>query len=103
MEKFVSNRITDLRKQKGVSEYRMSFELGHSRGYINNISSGKAMPSMSEFFAICEYFGTTPQDFFNTRLEQPQLLKKLCDGAEKLSAKDQTLVLDMIQRLAQNG
>lgn len=103
MEKFVSNRITDLRKQKGVSEYRMSFELGHSRGYINNISSGKAMPSMSEFFAICEYFGTTPQDFFNTRLEQPQLLKKLCDGVEKLSAKDQTLVLDMIQRLAQNG
>lgn len=102
MEKFVSNRITDLRKQKGVSEYRMSFELGHSRGYINNISSGKAMPSMSEFFAICEYFGTTPQDFFNTRLEQPELIQKLCDGVEKLSAADQNLVLDMIRRLGKN-
>lgn len=102
MEKYVSDRITALRKQKGVSEYRMSFELGHSRGYINNISSGKAMPSMSEFFAICEYFGTTPQDFFNTRLEQPELIQKLCDGVEKLSAADQNLVLDMIRRLGKN-
>jgi hypothetical protein len=38
---FVRERITQLRIQKGVSEYKMSYDLGHSRGYINNISSGK--------------------------------------------------------------
>ena len=50
---FVRERITQLRMQKGVSEYKMSYDLGHSRGYINNISSGKSLPSMTEFFAIC--------------------------------------------------
>lgn len=57
---FIRERITQLRLQKGVSEYKMSYDLGHSRGYINNISSGKTLPSMTEFLAICEYFGITP-------------------------------------------
>ena len=63
---FVKERITQLRLQKGISEYKMSYDLGHSRGYVNNISSGKALPSMAEFFAICEYFGITPIEFFKT-------------------------------------
>ena len=42
---FVRERISQLRIKKGVSEYQMSYDLGHSRGYINNISSGKALPS----------------------------------------------------------
>lgn len=31
---FVRNRITQLRLEKGVSEYQMSYDLGHSRSYI---------------------------------------------------------------------
>lgn len=50
MEEFVRNRITQLRLNKDVSEYQMSYDLGHSRGYIYNISSGKSLPSMTEFF-----------------------------------------------------
>ncbi len=38
MDQFVRNRITQLRIKKGISEYQMSYDLGHSRGYINNIS-----------------------------------------------------------------
>ena len=38
-ESFVRDRITQLRLQKGVSEYQMSYDLGHSRGYIYKISS----------------------------------------------------------------
>ena len=33
-EQFVRDRITQLRLRKGVSEYKMSYELGHSRGYV---------------------------------------------------------------------
>ena len=62
-EQFVRDRITQLRLRKGVSEYKMSYDLGHSRGYVHNISSGKATPPMKEFFAICEYFELTPQLF----------------------------------------
>jgi len=32
--KFIRDRITQLRIQKGVSEYKMSYDLGHSRSYI---------------------------------------------------------------------
>ena len=45
---FVRERISELRMRKGVSEYQMSYDLGHSRGYVNNITSGKTLPSMSE-------------------------------------------------------
>ena len=65
IERFVRNRITQLRLQKDVSEYQMSYDLGHSRSYINNITSGKSLPSLSEFFAICDYFQITPLEFFN--------------------------------------
>ena len=68
---YVRERITQLRLQKGVSEYQMSYDLGHSRGYINNISSGKSLPSMTEFFAICDYFEISPIDFFNPSIRNP--------------------------------
>ena len=74
MEQFVRNRITQLRLQKGVSEYQMSYDLGRSRGYINNISSGKSLPSMSEFLSICEYFNISPKNFFDDKLEYPALI-----------------------------
>ncbi len=61
----IRSRITELRKQKNVSEYRMSLDLGKSKGYIQSITSGRSMPSMSEFLNICDYFKITPGEFFN--------------------------------------
>ena len=75
-EEFIRNRITELRLRKGVSEYQMSYDLGHSRGYVYNISSGKALPPMKEFLAICDYFGITPQQFFNGEESHPELIRK---------------------------
>ena len=102
MQEYVSKRITSLRKQKGVSEYRMSYDLGRSRGYVNSISSGKAMPSMAEFFAICEYFDITPQEFFNDHRPQPELQQKVCQEMERMDVEDQRRVLDMAERLSRS-
>lgn len=96
---YIRNRITELRLQKGVSEYQMSYDLGHSRGYIYNISSGKSLPPMNEFIAICEYFGITPADFFSEQIHYPELIKKAISGMEQLSDEDILLVLNLIQRL----
>lgn len=98
---FIRNRITQLRLQKDVSEYQMSYDLGHSRGYINNISSGKALPSMAEFLAICEYFSITPVEFFNGSVENPQLLRQTVDGLDRLSEDDLHFVRQLVARLAQ--
>lgn len=98
-EKFVRDRITQLRIQKGVSEYKMSYDLGHSRGYINNISSGKALPSMAEFFAICEYFGITPIAFFDGGICNPGKLNQTLQGMDRLSEEDLDLIFRYVERL----
>lgn len=98
-ENFVRERITQLRIKKGVSEYKMSYDLGHSRSYINNISSGKALPPMKEFFAICEYLGVTPQEFFDTGTENPELIQKAVSGMKKLDESDILMLLGLINRM----
>ena len=58
-------RISKLRTQKGVSARDMSLSIGQNAGYIKNIETGKALPSMTSFFYICEYLGITPQEHVN--------------------------------------
>ena len=96
---FVRERITQLRLQKDVSEYKMSYDLGHSRGYINNISSGKTLPSMTEFFAICDYFDISPVEFFDTKTANPKLFRSVLEALEQLDDDDLKLTLSNIQRL----
>lgn len=97
---FVRNRISELRSKKGVSEYKMSLELGHSKSYIQSISSGKALPSFSEFLYICEYLGVTPKEFFDTDSTEPQLICRLMDLARTLSSEDLLAMVTMAERLA---
>ena len=98
-ETFVRNRISDLRTRKGVSEYKMSLDLGHSRSYMHSISSGKALPSFSEFLYICEYLGVTPKEFFDENNNDPQLVCKLTELGRKLSTKDLDALINMAERL----
>ncbi len=98
---FVRDRITQLRLKKGVSEYKMGYDLGHSRGYINNISSGRTLPSMAEFFAICVYFGITPVDFFSEGVTDPGFHNRILSVVQNLNESDQQLVLGLAHRLAE--
>ena len=98
-EEFVKERITQLRLKKGVSEYQMSYDLGHSRGYIYNISSGKSLPPMKEFFAICDYLEITPQQFFDNSEQNPELIQKALDGMKQLDEDDMLMLLGFINRL----
>ena len=77
----------------------MSYDLGHSRGYIYNISSGKALPPLKEFFAICDYFEITPQQFFDEKTSNPELIQKAIDGMKQLDQRDMLMLLGIIKRL----
>lgn len=96
---YIRERITRLRIQKGVSEYRMSYDLGHSRGYVNNISSGKTLPSMTEFLAICDYFAITPAMFFDEKASNPTLSQDVLEAVSQLNEEDLTLIMANIKRL----
>ncbi len=99
MEDYVRSRITQLRINKGISEYQLSYDLGHSRGYINNITSGKSLPSMSEFFSICDYFDISPTDFFDSKHSNPELLSKAIEEIQSLDDEDMLLILTLIKRI----
>lgn len=98
---FIRDRIAQLRLQKGVSEYQMSLDLGHSRGYIQNISSGKSLPSVEGLFEICEYFGLSPAQFFDENVDDPALVAEAVKGLRQLNDSDKLLILNHINRLAQ--
>ena len=102
-ENFVRERITVLRLKKGVSEYQMSYDLGHSRGYVYNISSGKALPPLKEFFAICDYFGLTPAQFFDEGTQNPELIQKAVSGMKQLDEADLLMLLGLINRLLETN
>ena len=99
--KYIANRITALRIQKNVSEYKMSLDMGHSSGYVQSISSGRAMPSMGEFLYMCEYFGITPEEFFAEENKNPILLNRLTDFAQSLSEENLNLLVSLAEKLSQ--
>lgn len=101
-ESFIRERITQLRIQKNVSEYKMSLDLGHSKGYIQSISSGRALPSMSEFLSICDYFGITPLDFFNIKNSEILLSRELNYEIDSMNKDDIRLLIQIARRLNEN-
>ena len=96
---FIRERISILRTKKNVSEYRMSTDLGHSKSYIQSISSGRSMPSMGEFLFICEYLGVTPKQFFDDSMDEPQLVQKLCELTRNMSADNLNVLINLAERL----
>ena len=98
-EEFIRQRITELRIQKNVSEYKMSLDLGHSKSYMQSISSGRALPSMIEFLNICEYFDITPFEFFDTNQNEVLIFKELNNEAKKLKKEDINLLIQLAKKL----
>lgn len=96
---FIRQRITDLRIKRGISEYKMSLDLGHSRSYMQSITSGRSLPSLPEFLYICEYLDVTPTAFFDDRAKEPILVQKALDGMRELSDKDLLALIGLIDRL----
>lgn len=97
-EQFIRERISALRIQKGVSEYKMSVDLGHSKSYIQSISNGRALPSMTEFLYICEYLGVTPQQFFDYDNKYPASVNELLNCAKSMEQDNVEVLLDVVKR-----
>lgn len=96
---FTRKRITDLRLKRNISESQLSRDLGHSRNYIQNIIAKPSLPSMTEFFYICDYFNITPKYFFDEDVQNPTLLNDIINDLENLSEKDLIAIKGITERL----
>ena len=96
---YIRDRISVLRTKKNVSEYRMSTDLGHSKSYMQSISSGRSVPSLGEFLYICEYLGVTPKEFFDEDIKEPQLVQRLYELTRNMSESDISILISTAERL----
>jgi transcriptional regulator with XRE-family HTH domain len=77
----------------------MSTDMGRSKNYIQGITSGRSLPSLSEFIYMCEYLGVTPRDFFDEDLKNPALLQEAIEALKTLDDEDIALILGNTKRL----
>ena len=96
-EKDFSLRLAQLRDKKGVSAREMSLSIGQNPGYINNIESGKSMPSLSGVFYICEYLGITPSEFFDIDSQNPTRLNSILHDLKRLNDKQLETIASLIK------
>ncbi len=101
-EKDFAIRLARLREKKGVSARDMSLSIGQNPGYINNIETGKAKPSLDGIYFICEYLGVTVSEFFDTESANPTKLNAIVKDMKKLNDQQletiSSLVRDLIKK-----
>lgn len=95
-----SERLAQLRIEKGVSARDMSLSLGQSESYINKIENRRTMPSMAGFFYICEYLGIEPHDFFDTQTISPTKAAEIMQEIGRLHPEKAEHILQVIKDLS---
>lgn len=92
--RLIQERISTLCMSKGISEYEytLSTALGLNKSYINKITRGKSLPSMSVFLQICDYFDISPMEFFDVGNSKPCGVFELIKVVNKLSSEQLSLL-----------
>ena len=96
-KEYIRCKIEKLRINNELSEYQLSLELGHSQGYIQSISSGRALPSMQSFLDICDYFEITPLEFFTPSICNPSLLHDVINELNACNDEELLLIKELIK------
>lgn len=96
---YIAKKISTLRIAKNLSARQLSFDLGQSADYINQIETCRAFPSITSLFNICEYFGITIGEFFNEEIAYPleykEIIKEL-NKLDKIELENFTNILKMV-------
>lgn len=97
----VSQKIKNLTKERGWSEYRLVKESGLPASTVANIFHRNTVPSISTLESLCETFGITLSQFFSEdemislSSEQTVLLKQW--GC--LSSEQRHLLLELMKSM----
>ncbi len=81
---FIKERYAKIRLAHNISARKLSLELGQSTEYINQIETGKNMPSIEGLFNFCDYFNLTLGEFFEEEIKFPIEYKKIIEELGKM-------------------
>ena len=95
-------RLRQLLKERGWSEYRLAKNSGLSESTIANIYRRNTVPSIATLEMICKGFGITLSQFFaeGEMLEMTPELKALFDGWRPLTVKQKQAVLQLLDAMS---
>lgn len=98
-EKDFALRLVQLREKKNVSAREMSLAIGQNPGYINNIESGKSLPSLPGVFYICDYLGISVSEFFDLDTKNPTKLDAIINDLKKLDDAQLENIANLVKGL----
>ena len=99
---FFRQRLVELRINKGVSEIQMSYSLGNSKNYIHHVCAGISLPSMIQFFNICNYLEISPAEYFDPGIKNPTPLNELTKKLKKLNLQELEAVTNIVDIIIQD-
>ena len=102
-EKDFARRVAQLREAKGASAREMSVAIGQNPGYISNIETGKALPSLSGILAICRYLELTPAEFFDLDLKDPKKTDELFRELKGLDSRYVDVIKTLVVMLKEKS
>lgn len=102
-KKFIAERYARIRLAHNISARKLSLELGQSSEYINQIETGKSMPSVEGLINFCEYFNIGIGEFFDQTAEYPVQYKSIISELNKMDSMAISLVLDMLKLINSNA
>ena len=92
-------RLRQLQKQRGWTDYRLARESGLSDSTISNIYRRNALPSIPTLEAICRAFGLTLSQFFadGELVELTPELNQLFDQWKTLTPEQKRVTMEVVQ------
>ncbi len=96
-----NERLRQLLKERGWTEYRLSKKCGLSESTIGNIFKRNTVPSIPTLEVICKCFGITLSQFFaeGDMVELTPELKELFENWVNLTAEQKQAVNQMLATL----
>lgn len=93
------DRLRQLQKQRGWTDYRLARESGLSDSTIINIYRRNALPSIPTLEAICGAFGLTLSQFFaeGELVELTPELTELFDQWKTLTPEQKRVTMEVVQ------
>lgn len=101
-KKFIQERYATIRNAHKISARKLSFELGQSSEYINQIENGNNMPSLDNLLNFCDYFHISPAEFFDDTLRYPIEYKEIIQELNHMDTMECELVLKLLKALNGN-
>lgn len=98
----VLERITQLRMERGWSEYQLAEAADITQSTISSWYRKSMLPSIGSLEKICNGFGITMSEFFDDGREAIPITdeqKQLLNGWERLSPKQRKMLIQFLESL----